>query len=122
MGRVKTIVRRSFLIGSAAVLGGVAFGAYFVSRPTVNPLLDDLGEGEAALTPFVKITADGITLIVPRADVGQGIASTQAMLIAEELDIDRANRTEPISTEPSQPKACHLPDGTTGLYPRPCAT
>ncbi|MGB3406039.1 MAG: molybdopterin cofactor-binding domain-containing protein [Jannaschia sp.] len=104
MGRARTIARRSFLIGSAAIVGGVAFGAYFVSRPTPNPLLDDLGEGEAALTPFVKITPDGITLIVPRADVGQGIASTQAMLIAEELDIDPATAT----LDPGQPHQAYF--------------
>ena len=104
MGRARTIARRSFLIGSAAILGGVAFGAYFVSRPTPNPLLGDLGEGEAALTPFVKITPDGITLIVPRADVGQGIASTQAMLIAEELDIDPAKAT----LDPGQPHRAYF--------------
>lgn len=104
MGRARTIARRSFLIGSAAILGGVAFGAYFVTRPTPNPLLDDLAEGEAALTPFVKITPDGITLIVPRADVGQGIASTQAMLIAEELDIDPATAT----LDPGQPHKAYF--------------
>jgi isoquinoline 1-oxidoreductase beta subunit len=104
MGRARTIARRSFLIGSAAILGGVAFGAYFVTRPTPNPLLDGLAEGEAALTPFVKITPQGITLIVPRADVGQGIASTQAMLIAEELDIDPATAT----LDPGQPHQAYF--------------
>ncbi len=104
MGRARTIARRSFLIGSAAIVGGVAFGAYFVSRATPNPLLGDLGEGEAALTPFVKITPQGITLIVPRADVGQGIASTQAMLIAEELDIDPATAT----LDPGQPHQAYF--------------
>lgn len=104
MGRAKTIARRSFLIGSAAILGGVAFGAYFVNRPTPNPLLDGLAEGEAALTPFVKITPEGITLIVPRADVGQGIASTQATLIAEELDIDPATAT----LDPGQPHQAYF--------------
>ncbi|MCB1449250.1 MAG: xanthine dehydrogenase family protein molybdopterin-binding subunit [Nitratireductor sp.] len=104
MGRVRTIARRSFLIGSAAIVGGVAFGAYFATRATPNPLLDGLGKGEAALTPFVKITPQGITLIVPRADVGQGIASTQAMLIAEELDIDPATAT----LDPGQPHQAYF--------------
>lgn len=93
MGRVKTIARRTFLIGSAAVLGGVAFGTYLAKKPIPNPLLDDLTDGEAAITPFVKITADGITLITPRADKGQGSYSMQAYLIAEELDIDPETAT-----------------------------
>lgn len=88
MGRVKTIARRTFLIGSAAIVGGVAFGAYLYKRPVENPLLTDLEEGEAALTEYVRITADGVTLITPRADKGQGAVHVQAALIAEELDID----------------------------------
>ena len=70
MGRLKTITRRAFLIGSVAVTGGVAFGAYMVGRDPKNPLLDGLADGEAAITPYVKITSDGITLITPHADIG----------------------------------------------------
>ncbi|NCO87445.1 MAG: xanthine dehydrogenase family protein molybdopterin-binding subunit [Rhodobacterales bacterium] len=103
MSRTRTIARRSFLIGSAAIAGGVAFGAYLVARPIPNPLLQGLAEGEAALTPFVRITDKGIILIVPRADVGQGIASLQAHLIAEELDIDPATAT----LDPGQPHAAY---------------
>ena len=88
MGRLKTITRRAFLIGSVAVAGGVAFGAYVVTSPHANPLLDGLGDGEAAITPYVRIDADGVTLITPRADKGQGAYSVQAALIAEELDVD----------------------------------
>ena len=88
MGRVKTIARRSFLIGSAAVAGGVVFGTYLYKREGANPLLDGLKPGETAITPYVKIDAQGITLITPRADVGQGAWSMQAHMIAEELDID----------------------------------
>ena len=83
MGRIKTIARRSFLIGSAAIVGGVAFGTYMYKREVDNPLLADLKPGEAAFNPFVKIDANGITLITPRADVGQGAYSIQAHLIAE---------------------------------------
>jgi isoquinoline 1-oxidoreductase subunit beta len=114
MGRVRTIARRSFLIGSASILGGVVFGAYFVMPPTPNPLLEGLAEGEAALTPFVKITPQGITFIVPRADVGQGIASTQAMLIAEELDIDPATAT----LDPGQPHQAYF-NGTVAAESLP---
>ena len=114
MGRYRTIARRSFLIGSASILGGVAFGAYFVTRPTPNPLLEGLAEGEAALTPFIKITPQGITFIVPRADVGQGIASTQAMLIAEELDIDPAT----VTLDPGQPNQAYF-NGTVAAESLP---
>jgi len=84
----KGVARRAFLIGSGVVAGGVAFGVYRLRLPHPNPLLPTLGEGEAAITPFVMITKDGITLITPRADKGQGAYSTQAHLLAEELDVD----------------------------------
>ena len=93
MGRVKTIARRSFLIGSVAIAGGVAFGTYLYKREGENPLLADLRPGETAINPYVKIDAQGITLITPRADVGQGAWSMQAHMIAEELDIDPATAT-----------------------------
>ncbi|WP_370401996.1 xanthine dehydrogenase family protein molybdopterin-binding subunit [Sulfitobacter sp. JB4-11] len=88
MGRARTITRRAFLISSAAVMGGVAFGTYAVKRPHDNPLAQGLGDGEATFNPFVKITDSEITLIVPHADTGQGVQSAQALLIAEELDVD----------------------------------
>jgi len=88
MARLGRIARRSLLVGSAAIAGGVAFGTYWYRRPLPNPLLLNLPPGAAALTPYVLIDADGITLITPRADFGQGAASIQADLIAEELDID----------------------------------
>ncbi len=88
MGKLATITRRTFLIGSAAIAGGVAFGTYLYKRPVDNPLQKDLTDGEAAITPYVKISPDGITLITPRADKGQGAYSIQAHLLAEELDID----------------------------------
>lgn len=88
MGRVRTIARRTFLIGSAAIAGGVAFGVYMAKRPVANPLADGLAEGEASFNPWVKISADKITLIGPHADKGQGVASSQAALIAEEMDLE----------------------------------
>lgn len=88
MSNLKKITRRSFMIGSGLVAGGVAFGTYKVATPHANPLLAELREGEAAFTPFIKITADAVTLITPHTDVGQGVQTAQALLIAEELDID----------------------------------
>ena len=99
MGKLKTIARRSFLIGSAAILGGVAFGVHRYKTPYANPLLNELPEGEAALTAYVKIDASGITLITPRADSGQGAYSVQAIIIAEELDVE----LDQINVDPGMP-------------------
>jgi isoquinoline 1-oxidoreductase subunit beta len=87
MGKIATIARRTFLIGSAAVVGGVAFGTYKFKQKAPNPLLEDLPQGATALTPYVRIDAQGITLIAPRAEMGQGIHTTLAALVAEELDV-----------------------------------
>ncbi len=84
MGRIATIARRGFLIGSVAIAGGVAFGAWAYRRPLENPL--EGGEG-TALTPYIEITGTGITIIVPRAEMGQGVMTTLAALVAEELDV-----------------------------------
>lgn len=88
MARLGKIARRTFLIGSAAIAGGVAFGYYNLRKEPLNPLLKDLQPGEAAITPYVRVDAKGVTLITPRADKGQGSYSIQAHLIAEELDVD----------------------------------
>lgn len=87
MGRAATVARRTFLIGAAAVAGGLAIGTIAYRRDPKNPLLDGLPEGASALNPYVLIDAHGITLITPRADLGQGAYSVQAALIAEELDL-----------------------------------
>ena len=88
MASVGTIARRTFLVGSVAIAGGVAFGYYMVRKPHENPLLDSLSEGEAAFNPWVKVSSEGVTLIAPHTDLGQGVASMQAALIAEELDME----------------------------------
>ncbi len=79
------IARRSFLIGSAAVAGGVAFGVYQYRRELPNPLQP--GVGEATLNPWIIINQDGVTLVAARAEMGQGVYTTLPALVAEELDV-----------------------------------
>ena len=88
MGRIAKIARRTFLLGSVAVAGGVAFGYYKYKQPFKNPLDADLANGEAALTPFVKIAKDGITVYSAKSEMGQGVMTTMAALVAEELEVD----------------------------------
>lgn len=88
MGVVKNISRRAFLIGSAAIAGGVAFGVYRANSEFPNPLEDQLAEGQATFNPWVMIDSEKVTLIAPHADKGQGVWTMQAALICEELDIE----------------------------------
>lgn len=87
MSRTGKIARRTFLIGSVAIAGGVAFGVYAYRREPTNPLLPGLGPGQTALTPYVRLDQSGVTIITPRADLGQGAYSVLAALVAEELDL-----------------------------------
>ncbi|BCG92412.1 xanthine dehydrogenase family protein molybdopterin-binding subunit [Mesorhizobium sp. 131-2-1] len=88
MASIGKIARRTFLIGAAAVAGGVAVGYYYYRKPFANPLEADLGKGEATFNPYVKIGADNtITIVTPRAEMGQGVSTTLAAMVAEELDV-----------------------------------
>lgn len=87
MGRLRTVTRRTFMVASAAIAGGAAFGYYKYKKPYENPLLDNLADGQNALTPYVRIDQHGITIIAPRAEMGQGVHTTLAAMVAEELDV-----------------------------------
>ncbi|WP_407492590.1 molybdopterin cofactor-binding domain-containing protein [Pseudooceanicola sp. MF1-13] len=89
MSRIGKIARRTFLIGTAAIAGGVAFGVYAARKPAPNPL--DPTDGQVALNPFILVDGDGVTVIVPKAEMGQGVQTTWATLAAEELDMDPAD-------------------------------
>lgn len=88
MSRAGTIARRGFLVGSAAIAGGVAFGTYAVKKTPENPLENGLAPDAATFNAWVKVDGDHVTLIAPHADSGQGVQSMQVALIAEELDIE----------------------------------
>ena len=85
MGRIKKYTRRVFMISTAAVAGGVAFGVYQAKKPLANPLKP--AAGAYTLNPYLIINQQGVTIIAPRAEMGQGVHSTLAALVAEELDV-----------------------------------
>ncbi|HFQ15509.1 MAG TPA: xanthine dehydrogenase family protein molybdopterin-binding subunit, partial [Rhodobacteraceae bacterium] len=85
MGRARTIARRSFLIGSAVLAGGAAFGAWQLGRTPQNPLRPD--RGATSLNPWLIIGDTGTTIVVPRAEMGQGVTTTLAAMLAEELEV-----------------------------------
>ena len=86
MSTLGKITRRTFLVGSAAVAGGVAFGVYRTKTPYPNPLAEAT-DGSTGLTEYLKIDADGISIVAPRGEMGQGVQSSLAAFVAEELDV-----------------------------------
>ncbi|MCC5993337.1 MAG: xanthine dehydrogenase family protein molybdopterin-binding subunit [Rhodobacteraceae bacterium] len=85
MSRLGRITRRTLLVSAVALAGGAAFGYWQIRRPAENPLDPESG---ATLNPYLIIAQDGITVIAPRAEMGQGVHTTLAALVAEELDAD----------------------------------
>ena len=93
MGDMHRLSRRAFIVGSAAMAGGIAFGSCSEanqSAPTGNgnPLAAGLGPNAVTFNPWVEITPEKITLIAQHADIGQGVGSVQPIMIAEEMDLD----------------------------------
>src|SRR5262245_35666121 len=79
--------RRAFLIGSALIGGGLVVG-YWLHQPGANPLLRRPSPGRHAFNAYVEIAEDGtVTVAVPRAEMGQGIQTALAILVADELDV-----------------------------------
>ncbi|SDR52428.1 xanthine dehydrogenase family protein molybdopterin-binding subunit [Paraburkholderia tuberum] len=85
------LTRRTFLLGGASALGGLLVGWAVVpprQRLMTSTPLPTQGT-EVGLNGWVKIDADNrVTIIVPKAEMGQGIHTGLAMLLAEELDAD----------------------------------
>jgi len=82
--------RRSVLKAGALVVAFSLVGAKVVSART---LVRDGADGDApiakAIGGFVRIEAAGrIVLVMPSVEMGQGIYTAEAVLLAEELDVD----------------------------------
>ena len=77
--------RRAFLKASAAAGGGLLLG---FSMPFAVAAAGEVGEAEVfAPDAFIRIDRSGkITLIMPQAEMGQGVYTAVAMILAEELD------------------------------------
>ncbi|RKE36913.1 isoquinoline 1-oxidoreductase beta subunit [Paraburkholderia sp. BL23I1N1] len=83
--------RRTFLLGGASALGALLVGWSVLppgQRLTTSTPLPEEGN-QAALNGWVKISADNtVTIMMCKAEMGQGIHTGLAMLLAEELDAD----------------------------------
>ncbi|MEZ5489356.1 MAG: molybdopterin cofactor-binding domain-containing protein [Gammaproteobacteria bacterium] len=82
--------RRSFLLSTATVGGGLLIG-YAATRPSRHRLANDTlaQEGQHYLTTWLRIDPDNrITVYVPHSEMGQGVHTSLAMMAADELDAD----------------------------------
>ncbi len=98
---MSTLSRRFFLVAGAVGTGGLLLGVGYSSPPSAKSRLGDKqvfapAGGQVALNGWVKITPDNRVIVaVPRSEMGQGVHTALAMLVAEELDADWAT----VSTE-----------------------
>jgi len=77
--------RRTFLVSSAAVGGGLALGL----RLPFGPELVRAQDGSPEITVWVVVRPDNTTVVrVVRAEMGQGTITGLAQLVAEELECD----------------------------------
>ncbi|HYS13375.1 MAG TPA: molybdopterin cofactor-binding domain-containing protein, partial [Burkholderiaceae bacterium] len=108
--------RRVFLIGAGVVAGALAIGVYRFYRPRDRlspPAALHPGTSDTILTAWIRLGADGlVTVQVPRQEMGQGVASTLALIVAEEMDADPARlRFEEAPVDATYANATVLGDG-----------
>lgn len=80
--------RRTFLKVGATAAGGLLVGVWRIGASPENAA----GGRPLALGAFIEIQPDGMVVVFsPRPEVGSGVKTSLAMLIAEELDVDWKN-------------------------------
>jgi isoquinoline 1-oxidoreductase beta subunit len=82
--------RRTWLLSALGATGAlvVGWGVLPARSRLGSPELMLKTEGDVALNGWIKIAADGaVVLAMPRSEMGQGIHTALAMLVAEELDM-----------------------------------
>src|ERR1700678_1584166 len=82
------VSRRGLLTGGLA--GGFLFAFPLPARATKEPVQPpDETTGRFAPNAFIRIDATGkTTLVMPQVEMGQGVYTSIAMILAEELDAD----------------------------------
>ncbi|PYN82985.1 MAG: twin-arginine translocation pathway signal protein [Candidatus Rokuibacteriota bacterium] len=88
---LENLSRRSFLVGGAAVAGGLVIGLRllprgFASGPPAAPAVD---VPRFNPTAFVSIDEKGlVTIVAHRSEMGQGVRTALPMAVADELEAD----------------------------------
>jgi isoquinoline 1-oxidoreductase beta subunit len=86
MNYVPNINRRSFVVGTAAVGGGLALG---LDIPFGGPSVIRAADGSPEVNAWVVIRPDDTVVVrIARSEMGQGTLTGLAQLVADELDCD----------------------------------
>lgn len=97
------MIRRTFLFGSAAVVGGGIFAIKYAdsaARSTAASLTE--GKGAHNFGTWISIGEDDkVTLFSPHTDIGQGSNTGLAQMLAEELDADWSKVA--VTSAPAEP-------------------
>jgi isoquinoline 1-oxidoreductase beta subunit len=83
--------RRGFILSGAAVTGGLVVGYGYVALDDGDAAEKFAASGQPAapLNAWLKIAPDGSVICgIHRAEMGQGVSTSLAMLLVEELDAD----------------------------------
>src|SRR5207249_1561768 len=86
--QIPDISRRALLSGSLA--GGFLLAFHLPVRAVNEPVQPpDVTKGKFAPNAFIRIDRAGrTTLVMPQVEMGQGVYTSVAMILAEELDAD----------------------------------
>ena len=85
--------RRTWILSALGATGAlvVGWGVLPARSRLGTPDMMLPTEGDVALNGWIKIAADGsVVMAMPRAEMGQGVYTALAMLVAEELDVPMA--------------------------------
>ena len=108
--------RRGFLVGGVAAAGLVVGYAVW---PRSTPLNWAAAADETIVNGFVKIGIDGrVVVAIPQAEMGQGVSSALAQIVADELGADwNTVSVEPATLNPIYANHGMVLDATAGMGP-----
>ncbi len=118
MPRSGEIDRRSFLIDAAGIAGGFAVAVAIPpeAAATTERTVEAVAEPPWPITAWLAIAPDDtVTIRIARAEMGQGILTGLAMLVAEELDCDWSKvRTDFVTAQENRRRSGLWGDMSTG--------
>src|SRR5207244_1472267 len=114
------MTRRSFLTAGSALGGGLVVGL-LLPRPAGSGRTRWRAEaaGQTTFVPnaWIRIAEDGsTTLVIDKSEMGQGVATSLPMLIAEELDVDLGTvKIEEAAAHTHPPDGEQITDGSASV-------